>query len=725
MRPTGLQTGGLMMSTTKPEDLKSVSDVVSYFREQQNRNLIPIISGTKEPPKGFPLKKYISSKCDIPIEENQSVAMLHGRVSDTFSLDYDNSKLFEILYDDPTVPLRKGLTIKTPKQGFHQIFTPKDKENGFPPGNWKYFNSEGMEIDIKTEGGYTLLPPSVHPEKQYGNYHFVSDSLEPAKINWPDIEGVLHKKGFFRKDQKRDTNRSIKQYDTDDLLKGGFVQGERRQKQNSLYVKLRIQGRTESETIERVKKINNSCNPPLEEKELDYNCSYAESFFINVVLPKQESRKQNTNDKKPEIDLYEFADVIMSRYNFVTLETREILFYDSGLYKKNGEFVISQLCRKIWRYEKINTSQIAEIQNIIRDKTGYLSADEFDYSTNIINVKNGLYNIKTGEFAEHTPKHLSRIQYPIFYDRTKKCPKFLKFLSSSLEYDVVKISLVLEMMALCFVSENVIEKAFMHVGMGSNGKSVLFNILISMLGKNNITAKTIHDFENNRFAAAALDGKSANISADIGKKGIKNTELIKKLIGGDAIDCEKKFKGPYAFTPFATLIFSANELPDVDDSSDGFARKFELIKWSKQFYGNLRDHTIKNIKNNTDEKSGIFNIVCSIAKRLIETNTLRYESTVEQTRNEWIQEADSVSKFMEKHIVFDPNHFIKKAELYSKYIRFCKTDKFRFITNQKFNDRMVEFGLEKGEKRINGRVERVWFGCMTKDGSIPKNQTTI
>ena len=77
------------------------------------------------------------------------------------------------------------------------------------------------------------------------------------------------------------------------------------------------------------------------------------------------------------------------------------------------------------------------------------------------------------------------------------------------------------------------------------------------------STKTIHDFERNHFATSALEGKLANICADVGRKGITETETLKKIITGDPIDCERKFMEGYSFTPYATLIFSANEIPDI------------------------------------------------------------------------------------------------------------------------------------------------------------------
>ena len=699
------------------------SDEVAEFFRKQGRNIIPIEPGSKRPiADEDEVMKWKREGCNEIIKEGDPIAMLHGEKSGTWAVDCDDSKILDEFLTDKSKK-KNMFIVKTPQNGHHFIW--ERDPNDYPEKDYVFFDSKKRRIDIRQKG-YTLIPPSDHPKTELGKYQFLTECYTPVKMKWSNFLTILHGNGFFSAEDREESGEKGKKYDYTQLIAGGYKQGNRRVKQKSLYIQKRMMGSTEEESVLAVTKVNDTCIPPIDEKEFRENMRSAERYYSNVVKPDIETQPVTSKEtKKQKYDLYEFADIIMEKHKFVTTDLKEIYHYSNGIYRLNGEFVISQTCRKIWREINIDTKDVTEITKIIMDATGYISINDFDPEHTKINMKNGMYDITTGELTEHTPEYLSLTQYDVFYNSTKKCPKFLKFLSKSLEKDYVKMRTNLEMMALCFIPRNIIEKAYIHVGAGSNGKSTLFNILTAMLGINNITAKTIHDFENNRFSAAALEGKAANISADVGKKGIKNTELIKKLIGGDPVDSEKKFKGAYAFRPNATMIFSANELPEVDDSSDGFARKFELIKWDKKFYGKDRDHSIKQIQYDSSEKSGIMNLLLPIMRRLIRTQKLRYESTVEMTKNEWIRESDSISKFLEDRTTKEASYIVRTEIFYNHYRKYCVTGKHRIQTRQKFNLKMRDEGLEIDVRRIDGNSTKVWVGINLTSEIRAKNQVSL
>jgi len=415
-------------------------------------------------------------------------------------------------------------------------------------------------------------------------------------------------------------------------------------------------------------------------------------------------------ETKLKLDDYLIAGRLMELYHFKTLEkTKEILFWNNGKYWEGGEEVISKRSRKI--ADGVKKSNIAEVKAIIQDETGYLNRSEFDGESHIINMKNIMFNLKTGQTMEHTPEYLSRVKIPTYYDPAAKCPRFEKFLASSLEDDEGKIRTIWEMIALCFIKDSaLVEKAFVNTGPGSNGKGILSGILAAMLGMDNISAKSIHSLENNRFSISGLEGKLANICSEIGKGGISTTENLKSIISGDLIDGEKKGLDAYSFMPYATLIFSANEIPVVDDTSDGFARKFELIEWEKSFYGDERDHSVKNIKNTPSELSGIFNKMIPVAKELLETHELKFGRTVADAKLQWIARSDSVQRFLDEKTYRDAKSFSSAVVVFSEYIRFCSEHKFTHVSDQRFNKKVKKNGYEKIQKKIGGINIWRWAG---------------
>ena len=76
-----------------------------------------------------------------------------------------------------------------------------------------------------------------------------------------------------------------------------------------------------------------------------------------------------------------------------------------------GEIIIEKEAEAICGYSLSNKA-LKEIKGHIT-RSCYHNREDFDKDLNIINMKNGLYNIQTGEFREHSPDYLSMIQIPV------------------------------------------------------------------------------------------------------------------------------------------------------------------------------------------------------------------------------------------------------------------------------------------------------------------------
>ena len=437
------------------DTLNTPCRVAEYFRKQ-GKNIIPIVPGTKVPPKGFEMASYFEKPCDVPIKDSDSIAMLHGKISNTYAIDIDMKNgggwedAIHIVAKDIEKILSITIVIKTPKQGCHFIVSPIGE---FPPKNAKYFNKDGIEIDIKTQGGYTLLPPSIHPEKHLGRYQFISSTLDTNPTSWPDFEAHIASKGFFLKEDI-DNKDLHSDYDLDKLLRGKFTRGNRRKSLNSLYCKMRVRRWSEKLCVKKIQEINRKLAEPLDEKELEYNIKYSESFFTVQVEPSLDYSPKTKPKKRKRFSPYDAAAHLMEEYTFVSHIAGEIYYYANGIYRKNGKMLISKKCRQYWEVLDIDTSMINEVTNIIRDKTTILADDDnmeiFDTDYTKLILKNGMYDFETMIFSSYDSKIISTIKHPIFYDESKSCPKFDVFLESCFDGDKIRISQIWEMMALGF-----------------------------------------------------------------------------------------------------------------------------------------------------------------------------------------------------------------------------------------------------------------------------------
>ena len=175
------------------------------------------------------------------------------------------------------------------------------------------------------------------------------------------------------------------------------------------------------------------------------------------------------------------TDEIMEEYPLKTMkDTKQIYCYDKnkGVYIQGGESLIEEQCEIL--YPEISTHDVQEVINHIKRRSG-VDRWEFDSANpNILNLQNGLLNIETGEFTEHSSDCLSLIQIPVAYNKKAKCPNILRYLGQVLHPQDVFTAL--EIFGYCLYKSTEYEKAFMFFGDGSNGKGVFIKLIEAFVG---------------------------------------------------------------------------------------------------------------------------------------------------------------------------------------------------------------------------------------------------
>jgi putative DNA primase/helicase len=263
----------------------------------------------------------------------------------------------------------------------------------------------------------------------------------------------------------------------------------------------------------------------------------------------------------------------------------------------------------------------------------------------------------------------------------------------------------------------------MLLGDGANGKSTLLEALRALLGPENTTAISLQEIASNRFAAAEIAGKLANIYPDLPRSILKDTGIIKALTGGDRIKAEKKFRDPFTFVNQAKLIFSANILPEVDDRTYAFWRRWVIIYCPNKFEGEKADRTLLEKLKRPEELSGALNLALMGLKDL-EANGFCISKDAYELREEWRRRSNSIYAFVYEELEPSSEDWIPKDELYARYVEFCKEEGFIVKSrNTFFTDIIKAFielynsRLEEEHKRLGDKRVRILKGLKFKDES--------
>ena len=205
----------------------------------------------------------------------------------------------------------------------------------------------------------------------------------------------------------------------------------------------------------------------------------------------------------------------MAKYRFLTIEeTDEVLVYDNGVYRSGGKTLIAKELEAAYGYE-LNTHSLSQITGHIMRRTYHIHK-ELDADINIINLKNGLYDIEKGVLLPHDPKYLSVKQKPITYDKDAKSELFLKFISQVVyEQD---IQTAIDIIAYTFRRDYDIEVIFKLYGYGNNGKTVYTSLISALHGLDSISNVPLSEMlgsNKDKFASSDLEGKDVNIDNEL------------------------------------------------------------------------------------------------------------------------------------------------------------------------------------------------------------------
>jgi putative DNA primase/helicase len=289
----------------------------------------------------------------------------------------------------------------------------------------------------------------------------------------------------------------------------------------------------------------------------------------------------------------------------------------------------------------------------------------------LLNVRNGVLVLETGELLSGGPEYLTTIQLPVEWDPKAECPFGDWFLGCSVAPD--SVDLVWEMVGYCLSGTNKFQRSFLLYGPGGNGKSKLLALLNGLLGDDNYSANSLQSLSSNRFRCAQLYGKLANVCGDISKDLIENTETFKQLVGGDPIEVEKKGQNPFTMHNRAVLVFSANEFPKVTDHSQGYFERFVFVSMPVKFRGTEREIVaIEKKLCREDELRGALVRAVEGLRRLEGRGRFPVVESSAQVLREYRMEVDSVEGFVQNCVSFEVESEMAKKDMYTQYVIWCE-----------------------------------------------------
>jgi phage/plasmid-associated DNA primase len=219
---------------------------------------------------------------------------------------------------------------------------------------------------------------------------------------------------------------------------------------------------------------------------------------------------------------------------------------------------------------------------------------------------------------------------------------------------------------------------------------------------------------------AALDGKAANICADLPSQDLSSTSIFKEIVGGDALVAERKFHPQYDLTLFCKLIFSANHYPRSKDASHGFFRRFLMIRCDQVFEAEKHGgwHALMAELTSAGELSGLLNKVLLAFDRLKASKAFSLSDTTRDAQKEFRDQTDPVAQWLDAHTVTNATSYVSRKDLLIAYTGYALKLGVPAPSQKAFCEsvRLYRPMVKDGQRMVGGRREYCFLGLGLREG---------
>ena len=340
--------------------------------------------------------------------------------------------------------------------------------------------------------------------------------------------------------------------------------------------------------------------------------------------------------------------------------------YRDGVYTESSSFVRNTIKDMVVADNLIHQRLIMDCYRLLIDDTRMQkSAEDLNPDKNLINFKNGVWDIRKRKLIPHDSKYLQTIQIPhevktyVPFKRTRLYDFFRKT-----KLPKEDIMMILKYMAYCMTTDYGLKCFMVLVGQSNTGKSVLIRFFENLIGSQNTSSLSMHDL-NMRFYPSQLYNKLLNSCADNKTLPLNSIENLKKITGGDQIMHEKKGKEPFFFTPFAKLLFSFNQLPlQLEEKSNAFYKRMRVLFMNTELF--LNNEYVDNLCSDESIEETIPYLLKLLPLSEIPRTEIS-DKCVEMLRID----SDSIHDFIVNRCVEDENESVAKDDFYQNYIEYC------------------------------------------------------
>lgn len=336
----------------------------------------------------------------------------------------------------------------------------------------------------------------------------------------------------------------------------------------------------------------------------------------------------------------------------------------------------------------------------------------------LIPLKNGtihlnLENLRQSQFLLASPNDYVTSRREYEYNQYANCDEWLQTLQVIFAGDERRIKCLQEFCGYAWLPDCRFQKSLELRGTGSNGKSLILNVLKKLYGDKNCSSLEIADLAKD-FQRINLLYSFINISTEESAYIKEAESTLKKAVAGETITGCYKMKDYITFNPRAKFFFACNENIKISSKTYAMLRRFLLIDCPVRFIddepdGNnpfecKKDFGLEARLTTPESLSGIFIWTMRGLIRLLKQG--KFTETAEQAElsSTFTAKTDSIDNFVAECNSEWQSKKFTRAEIYTIYLEYCeKAGIDNPVANQNFHSAFTRALADKKIPVRNGQ----------------------
>lgn len=369
-----------------------------------------------------------------------------------------------------------------------------------------------------------------------------------------------------------------------------------------------------------------------------------------------------------------------------------------------------------------NINRIKAMLNLAASEPGMsiASVNELDSNPMTLGIANGVLDLRTAKLLKPCPTMLLSRHTNVGFYPDAQCPTWINFLNQTFLNDQDTINYLQKALGYSLTGDVSEELLHFCYGQGKNGKSVMANVIVKIMGDYVQTA----NFD--LLASKETNGATNDIARLAGARLVMANETkdnqrmddqkLKSLVSTEKLTARYLYSEYFEFYPTFKIWLRGNFKPIITDCSHGAWRRLRLIPFENQVSDEKTDPDLE--KKLMAEQEGIFAWMVDGCLKW-QKERLQPSVKIQAASRVYQDESDILGEFLEDYCDVGKGLIESQSTIYDAYKSYCIDSGGSYPHQKTLTRQLSAKGVMTSRKKEGGVVRR-WYEGISLTTEIKK-----